>query len=131
MKELASVFLAFVSVISYFMVSTRLPFYQKWPVVHFLGCFIACGFLIYLMVKEKDRLWRRAIALAAALFLTGAFTWYVFDYSAYAGDGSVAMDTVFAAQLTSVALASHTGEEVNVFRSGDRGTLLVFYRGHW
>ncbi len=132
MKELAGVLLAFLSIFSYFGFATRMAVYQRWPIPHYLGCLVACGFLAFLMVRQVGK--RRLIAAAAlvvTLGLTGLFVWYTLDYSTYSGDASAAVETSFAEQLEGLTLASHSGEPVQVFREGERATLYVFYRGFW
>jgi len=134
MKELAALALAFLSVLSYFMVATRLSFYQRWPVIHLLGTVAACVWLGYLVVRHHG--WRRlytGAALVVTLGLTGLFTWYVADFSNYAStDAAVAVGDAVGDRLAGLRLASQTGEPAPVLRpGGDRATLLVFYRGHW
>lgn len=134
MKELAGLALAFASVLSYFMVATRLSFYQRWPVIHLLGTVAACVWLGFLVVRGRG--WRRlytGAALALTLGLTGLFTWYVADFSNYEStDAAIAVGDDVVDRLADLRLASHTGEPVPILRPGeDRATLLVFYRGHW
>jgi len=134
MKELAALVLAFASVLSYFMIATRLSFYQRWPVVHLLGAVAACVWLGYLVARRRG--WRRVyagVSLVVTLGLTGLFTWYVADFSEYAStDAAVAVGDIVGDRLADLRLASQTGEPEPVLRPGeDRATLLVFYRGHW
>lgn len=134
MKELAGFALAFLSIMSYFMVATRFSFYQRWPVVHLLGAVAACVWIVFILARRKGR--RRLYAgasLVLSLGLTGLFIWYVADFSYYeSADAAVAVGDGVGDRLSDVRLASHTGEPAPVLRPGeDRATLLVFYRGHW
>lgn len=134
MKELAGLVLAFLSIMSYFMVATRLSFYQRWPVVHVLGAVAACVWLGFLVARRQR--WRRLYAGAAlvlSLGLTGLFFWYVADFSDYASaQAAVAVGDGVADLVGDLRLASLGGEPAPVLRPGeDRATLLVFYRGYW
>lgn len=134
MKELAGLALAFLSIMSYFMIATRLDFYQRWPILHLLGAVAACAWLVYVLVQRqgKRRLYAGAL-LVLSFALTGVFFWYVFDFSEYAtSEALIAVGDDVGGRLGDVELATHTGEPAPLLRLGeDRATLLVFYRGHW
>ncbi len=134
MKELAALLVAFASVISYFLLATRFGVYQRWPVVHYLGCLLACALLVWLVTTQTGgRRLLAAGALTVAVALTTFFAWYTVSYSGYAANTSAhANGEPLGELLTGLTLASHSGEATPVFRRGeDRGTLLVFYRGFW
>lgn len=134
MKELIAVVLALASYLSYFLVGTRLPFYQRWPVVHILLGLVACFWLVRLLMRAKSpgrRIYGGA-ALLFALALTGLFLWYNLDYSNYPStESAVAVGEQVGGGLAEMRLASHTGEATPVLEPGYQGTLLVFYRGFW
>jgi len=132
MREIAGIFLTLFSIMSYFVLATYYAVYQRVPLPHLLGCLVACVFLGFTVVRQKG--WRRFTAAAALVFslaLTGFYAWYTLGYSTYDGDASAALETSFAAELGGLTLASQDGEPTEVFRTGDRGTLYVFYRGFW
>jgi len=132
MKELAGVLFGFLSLASYFGFATRMALYQRWPIPHYLGGLAACAFLAFLVYRQTGlRRFTAAAAFVLTLGLTGLFVWYTLDYSVYDDDASAALETSFAESLQGLVLASHGGEPVPVFRTGDSGTLYVFYRGFW
>lgn len=132
MREIAGIFLTLFSIFSYFVLATYYAVYQRVPLPHLLGCLIACVFLGFTVASQKG--WRRFTAVAAlvlCLGLTGLYAWYTLVYSTYEGDASPATGTSFAAELQGLTLPSPSGEPTEILHPGDRGTLLVFYRGFW
>lgn len=134
MKELGAFLLAFLSAMSYFVLATQLALYQRWPIVHLLGCLVAVA-LLGMLVAERSgarRLYAGAM-LALALFISGVFTWYTLDFSIYDDTAAaVEIGEDLGPRLAGLELASQTGDALPVLRPGeDRATLLVFYRGFW
>ena len=133
MKEFGGFVLALAAVISYFVAATQYALYQRWPVLHFLLAAIGCTVIVWGLTK-RSRWWSRflsALALTLALGLSGLFAWYTLDYSTYGGDHAPPIGTVLAKELSEAQLLSYQDAKTHLWTSGERATLLVFYRGHW
>jgi hypothetical protein len=134
MKELAALVLVFASALSYFYVATQLALYQRWPVVHVLGCVLGVVWLAAILLKRRGgRRLYATLCLLVASALTALFLWYTLDFSTYDNrTAAVAVGEELGPRLAGVTLALHTGEPTPLLAPGDqRGTLLVFYRGFW
>ena len=131
MKTLIAPLLALVSILAYFEAATRFGLYQRWPVIPLLGCAIACGLAVHRLRRRAT--WQRWTALAVTLGLSGLYAWYTLDYSSYPSHATaVAVGEDLGDRLAGLELAAHDGGSAPVLRRGaERGTLLVFYRGHW
>ncbi|RMI14386.1 MAG: hypothetical protein D6681_05285 [Calditrichaeota bacterium] len=120
------------SLISYFVLSTRMGIYQEYPIVHFLGAIIGLGLLIRQTIKQFTRTRLTASIVAGALLLL--FMWYTLDYSVYENTtANIATGDVVDAQLREIPLLSPAGDTL---RLGDEiarhaFTLVVLNRGHW
>jgi len=120
-----------ISMTVYFILATSFGMFQNHPLPHYLAMLIAVIWLVTI-IREKASLLRWALLIVGVL-MSAVFTWWVEVYSRYEPrTAPVEIGQNLQKTLTDATVT--VGEEARSFRgilAGERGTLLVFYRGHW
>jgi len=131
MRRAALPFLLVISSVAlYFMLAAGFGVYQRYPILHFVGCIAGSAWLVVLFSKERSI--GRGIVTFAALGLSLAYFWYALSYSSYGSHATQIAEGQVLAELSTIELLNQDGVSRKVLDPEDsRATLIILYRGYW
>ena len=123
--------LVLAGIISYMVLALQFGFYQQYPLIHFVLCFVGLFFMLRQTIRSY-KIWRLIVSLAGG-FLTGAFLWWTLVFSAYSQEHQVNVGQNVADRFAEKSFRNAGDEPVTLasLLDGQAATLLVFYRGFW
>ncbi len=81
MQTLLALVLVIISIMSHFLLSEHLGYFQEYPWFSYAGMLLGTGIIVWRTVQRFTFL--RLGAMLLAVLLAGGFLWYTVDYSAY------------------------------------------------
>ncbi len=127
--------IAFVSLVSYFMVFARFPVLRDVPWLNaplaLLGCYLS---IRALMVALKNRQqWLRlsfsGLGLLFSVGISSLFFFYITVLSYQMPKGGKTESDL--GQIPNIESTTHTGAPFTSADLGGKNWVIVFYRGHW